>query len=72
MFKMFRKIKYAILSKVAERKVKKQYGSSITIKIEEFNVSKEDGTVDKMIKTEITTYQKDYKNLINNLFKKGQ
>ena len=69
MFKLFRKMKYAMLSKIAERKIKKRYGSHISIKIEEFDVPQENGLVSKMVKTEITSYKKDYEKLISNLIK---
>ena len=72
MFKLFRKMKYSILSKIAERKINKKFGIHISIKIKEFKVQQEDGAVKNVIKTEITLYEKDCKKLINVLLKKGQ
>ena len=72
MLKLFRKIKYTIMSKIAERKLKKKYGCEMFIKINEFKVQDKDGTVKKIIKAEITSYEKDYKKLIDVLLTKGR
>ena len=72
MLKIFRKMKYAILSKTAERKINKKYGCHISVKIKEFEVLQEDGKVSTIVKTEITSYEKDCKKLINSLLAKGR
>lgn len=72
MFKLFRKMKYAILSKTAERKINKKYGCHISIRIKEFEILQEDGKVSKIVKTEITSYEKDCKKLISSLLAEGR
>ena len=72
MLKLFRKIKYTIMAKIAERKLKKKYGCEMFIKIKEFKVQDKDGTVKKIIKAEITSYEKDYKKLIDVLLTKSR
>lgn len=72
MLKLFNRIKYAILSKTAERKINKKYECCISIKIKEFEVLQEDGKKSTVIKTEITSYEKDCKKLINSLLKEGR
>lgn len=71
MLRFLRKIKYAMISKSAERKINKKYGCHISIKIKEFEVLQEDGKISKIVKTEITTYEKDCKKLIDSLLKEG-
>ena len=72
MLKLFKRMKYAILSKAAERKINKKYGCRISIRIREFEVLQEDGKVSTIVKTEITSYEKDCKKLIDGLLTKGR
>lgn len=77
---MFKKLKYAILSKIAKRKMKQMYGRDISIKTNDYDISirfskfdviGQDGKVETKVKAEITTYEKDCEKLINHLLKKS-
>ena len=72
MLRLFKKIKYAIISKYAERKIDKVCGCEFKIRINVQNVSKPDGKKAEQIKIEVTADSNDCKKLINSLLKKGQ
>ena len=71
MLKLFKRMKYAILSRAAERKLKKKYGCNASIKMKLIRVRKSDGKIAEIIKTEIAAYETDYAKLINVLLTKG-
>ena len=71
MFKLLKKLKYAVLSKIAERKLKRKYGCIASVKIKVIKVQQSDGKMVDQIKTEITSYEKDYKKLIDVLLMKS-
>lgn len=73
MFRLFKKLIYTIISKTTERKINKKYGCDISIKITEYKVrGSDDGKVRTKIKTEIISYEKDCKKLINALLKENR
>lgn len=61
MLKLFKRMKYAILSKVVKRKIKKVYGLKTSVKISEYDVTLDDGTVTTVIKVELIADKKDCK-----------
>ena len=71
MLQIFKMIQYAILSKTAERKIKKIYGCKISIKSKVYKVRDKQGKIKSKIKTEITAYEEDCKKLIKTLLAKG-
>ena len=64
MLKIFKKMEYAIISKIAERKFNKKYGCDISIKVKKYDVKDKRGKAKSKIKTEITAYEDDCKKLI--------
>ena len=72
MFKLFKRIKYAIISEFAERKINKECECEVNINIKVIKVQEPDGRTAEKIKTEITAYKDDYKKLIDVLLKKSQ
>lgn len=72
MLKLFKRIKYSMMSKMAERKLRKKYGCNASIKINLIKVQMPDGKIVNKLKTEITAYEKDYKKLMDVLLTKGQ
>lgn len=71
MFKIFKRLKYAMLSKIAEYKLNKSCGCNASIKIKLVKVREKNGEIVEKVKTEIIACEKDYKKVINSLLIKG-
>lgn len=71
MLKLFKKIKYYILSKAVGRKIDRLYGCEASINIKFIGGQNPDGKPTEQIKIEITADAKDCKKLIDVLFTKG-
>lgn len=61
MLKLFKRMKYAILSKTLKRDIKKEYGIKTSVKIQEYDVESKDGAVTTVIKVELIADKKDCK-----------
>lgn len=61
MLKLFKRMKYAILSKVVKRKIKKEFGLKTSVRISEYDAELKDGTVTTVIKVELIADKEDCK-----------